>query len=449
MRERRRRRSEADPCRRHRGVRAGPAEKARRVPPVEPDRHVERRRPVEAERHADTRPGPGALGVLRECRGAHLDAPPVEDHAASDRSEAARLATRVCGSERKPDVGVDEMRGREPALEVEKRHRVREAEERTRVVEGDPSGRRRRDREPARPLAGEEEEAALARKQQEPRAAVGRDPHEPREGRARELEPARCRLRRGRLARRAAHLAGARGQQRQRRATRTDEAPPPRSGPAERDAELELHGVHRRRHRGDGGDEGPAVADVARREELEQVLAGARRVAGADGRGDAVTAACADERAHGGCREARRHRRVGPDREQRGGPRAAEADVHGRLADVPAVHREQRRATVATERGGQHVGQPLEEPGRAVVRGAHAVQVDVVSIRRRVDDRARVHLARELGGERRRMEVVHLERRRAPRKPCAVAAAAVRRDEHERRRAGRQHERRRRRHGAF
>src|SRR5207247_9402396 len=51
------------------------------------------------------------------------------------------------------------------------------------------------------------------------------------------------------------------------------------------------------------------------------------------------------------------------------------------------------------------------------------------------------------GGGRGGVEVVHLERRRAPRAPCHVPPAAVRRDEHEGRRAGDQRERRCRRHG--
>src|SRR5439155_7770281 len=219
--------------------------------------------------------------------------------------------------------------------------------------------------------------------------------------------------------------------------------------PAERDAELELHGAHGRGHRGEGRDERALVARVPPREELEQVLARPGGVAGADGRRDPAAGARPHQRPHRRCGEAGRHRRVGPDRERVRAGRAPETEVDDGLDQVPVVHREERGATVARERGPEHVGQLLEEPRRAVVRRAHAVQVDVVSIRGRVHERARTCRRGELGGESGGVEVVHLERRRAPRAARRVPAPAVRRDEDERRRAGRPQERRRRRHGGL
>src|SRR5262249_59497484 len=113
-----------------------------------------------------------------------------------------------------------------------------------------------------------------------------------------------------------------------------------------------------------------------------------------------------------------RGRREG--RRRRGGPaegsalRAAETEVDGRLDDVPPVDREHGGVAVALERQRQQLAEELEKLGRAVVRGADAVQIDVVAVEPGVDEGRRPGRRGELLRERRGGQIVHLERRAAP-----------------------------------
>jgi hypothetical protein len=165
------------------------------------------------------------------------------------------------------------------------------------------------------------------------------------------------------------------------------------------------------------------------REQLDEVLAAASRIPCAGGGRDTACGACADESRKGGSRECGRHR---------GGPaegstlRASETEVDGRLDDVPPVDREHGGVPVACKRQRQQVAQELEKLGRAVVRGADAVQIDVVAVEPGVDERRRPGRSGELLRERRGVEIVHLERGAAPPALLVVAAAAVRGDQDER-----------------
>ncbi len=221
-------------------------------------------------------------------------------------------------------------------------------------------------------------------------------------------------------------------QRRERGDAGVDESPSPGARPAQRHAELELDGVGTLAEASQAADERARIVAVARREQLDEILASARGIAGTGRRRDAVRRAGPHQPGHRGGRERGRHGgRTTHDR----AAGAAEAQVDGGLDHVPAVDGEYGRATVARDGRVEQVGEALEEGGRAVVRGAEAVQVDVVAIERGVDHGGRIRHGGELFGERRRVQVVHLERHAAPRTPVVVAPTPVRRHQDERARA--------------
>ena len=165
------------------------------------------------------------------------------------------------------------------------------------------------------------------------------------------------------------------------------------SWPSERDAELALHRLDAGAECGQLPNQRPRVVPVARREDLDQILAGARRIPGALGGLDAPGGAGAHQHRHGALRE---RRRDGGALVERLATFAAEPEVDRGLDDVPAVYGEDDRASVRGDHGGYTIGQPLEEGGRLVVGGAHAVQVDVVAVEVRVDDRVGAGRRRQL-----------------------------------------------------
>src|SRR5262249_60937235 len=103
----------------------------------------------------------------------------------------------MIGDEGEADVRLDDLRPREPGLEIEKRQRVGKAEERAAVLDRpDPVGRTAHAKPGARPgglqpepLAGEEREPALGREEEQPAAAVVIERGEAAEVRPGELEP--------------------------------------------------------------------------------------------------------------------------------------------------------------------------------------------------------------------------------------------------------------------
>ena len=90
---------------------------------------------------------------------------------------------------------------------------------------------------------------------------------------------------------------------------------------------------------------------------------------------------------------------------------------------------------VARERVRQQIGERLQEHWRALVRGGDPVEVGVVAVEVVVDERRGTGGRSQLFGERRGVEIVHLERRAAPRASLVVAPATVRRHQDERVRA--------------
>ena len=155
---------------------------------------------------------------------------------------------------------------------------------------------------------------------------------------------------------------------------------------------------------------GPRIVAVALREQLQQVLPPAGRVACPDRGHDALRRESTEERRQAAARERGRHGGVVADR-QRGWSRAyTQTHVDRRLSDVPAVDREHRRAAVAASRRENQVAERFEKLRRAVMRFADAVQVDVVAIDVVVDQCRRARRARQRRGERRRVEVVDLAR---------------------------------------
>src|SRR5687768_7382532 len=139
----------------------------------------------------------------------------------------------------------------------------------------------------------------LVEQQEPPARAI--DGNQAAHGVARELEAASrggCRRGCGRRERVSGTPAAEQGGQ--ALDDRIDESPAPGTRPAERQPELELHGVGVAAEAGQPADERTRVITMALGEELEQILAPAAGVADADRRCDAARF----ERAHEGCERA-------------------------------------------------------------------------------------------------------------------------------------------------
>ena len=105
----------------------------------------------------------------------------------------------------------------------------------------------------------------------------------------------------------------------------------------------------------------------------------------------------------------------------------SQTEIDARLNYIPSVDHQNRRMTVARDDSGEALENQFQKPWRLRAHLREAVEIEMIAIHRRVDQRRRIEHRRKLARDRRGMEIVHLGIEQRPGR--LTSAATMRGDE--------------------